>query len=83
MDRKNEITWGINLLQPVPGKSGVTDLIAFSQVSSGLVPKFLTHRVGIVAVENCFNALRTRNGVDEAIKLTDNILPATTRVGAQ
>ena len=57
---KNEITWGVNLIRAVPGKPGVTDLINISQVCSSFVPRFLTHRVGIMATDNSFQALRSR-----------------------
>lgn len=60
-DSKNEITWGVNLMRAVPGNPGVTDLVNISQVSSSFVPRFLTHRVGIMAVENSFNAMRSRD----------------------
>ena len=60
-DSKNEITWGVNLMRAVPDKPGVTDLVNISQVSSSFVPRFLTHRVGIMAVENSFNAMRSRD----------------------
>lgn len=59
-DRKNEIKWNINLLRPVPGRPGFTDMVTISQVVSSLIPKFLVHRVGIAAVESCFHAIRTR-----------------------
>lgn len=60
-DVKNEITWGVNLMRSVPQNPKVTDLVNMSQVNSSFVPRFLTHRVGMMAVENSFNALRTRD----------------------
>ena len=60
-DVKNEITWGVNLMRSVPNNPNVTDLINMSQVNSSFVPRFLTHRVGMMAVENSFNAMRTRD----------------------
>lgn len=55
---KNELLWGVNVLRSVPGHPSVTDLTSISQVSSSLVVQFLTHRVGIMAVESCYSAMR-------------------------
>jgi len=57
-DTKNELLWGVNVLRTVPGKPDVTDLTSVSQVSSSLVVQFLSHRVGLMAVESCYNAMR-------------------------
>ena len=61
-DCNNEIIWGINLIRSVPGRPELTDLTCLSQVDSAFVPNFLAHRVGIMAVENCFNAVRSSKG---------------------
>jgi len=58
-DRKNEITWGVNLIRPVPGNLKATDLVTSSQICSPLVPRFLQNKVGMMAVDNAFNALRS------------------------
>lgn len=55
---KNELLWGVNILRRVPGNPNLTDLTSISQVSSAMVVQFLTHRVGIMAVESCYNAMR-------------------------
>ena len=60
-DVKNEITWGVNLMRSVPQNPNATDLVNMSQVNSSFVPRFLTHRVGMMAVENSFNAMRSRD----------------------
>ena len=60
-DVKSEITWGVNLMRSVPNNPHVTDLVNVSQANSSFVPRFLTHRVGMMAVENSFNAMRSRD----------------------
>lgn len=61
-DSKNELLWGVNVLRSVPGQPNVTDLTSVSQVSSSLVVQFLSHRVGIMAVESCYGAMRDHRG---------------------
>jgi hypothetical protein len=58
-ETKNELIWGVNVLQSVPGRPDLTDLTSVSQVSSSLVVQFLAHRVGIMAVESCYSAMRS------------------------
>ena len=58
-DSKNELLWGVNVLRAVPGHSNLTDLTSVSQVSSSMVVQFLSHKVGIMAVESCYNAMRS------------------------
>jgi hypothetical protein len=65
-ENKNEIIWGINLIRRVEGNPNLADIINLSQVKSSFVPRFLTHKVGIMAVEKSFQALRTRNGTQPA-----------------
>ena len=55
---QSEILWGVNVIRSVPGKPHMTDLTCLSQVNSCLVPGFLAHRVGMMAVENCFDGFR-------------------------
>mmetsp|Transcript_25634 Transcript_25634/g.59546 ORF Transcript_25634/g.59546 Transcript_25634/m.59546 type:complete len:282 (-) Transcript_25634:217-1062(-) len=56
---RNEMIWGITLLRAVPGHPAWTDLTCLSQVRSAMVPPFLTSRVGIMAIESNFHALRS------------------------
>ena len=56
----SELHWGVNLLRPVPGIPNITDLTSLSHVNSSLVPLFLANRVGIMGVENIFDAFRAR-----------------------
>jgi hypothetical protein len=56
---KNELLWGVNVLRKVPGNPNLTDLTSVSQVSAAMVAQFLTHRVGIMAVESCYSAMRS------------------------
>jgi hypothetical protein len=58
-ESKNELVWGVNVIRHVPGEPEMTDLISVSQVSSSLVVQFLSHKVGIMAVESCYNAMRS------------------------
>ena len=58
-ESKNELVWGVNVIRHVPGEPGMTDLTSVSQVSSSLVVQFLSHKVGIMAVESCYNAMRS------------------------
>jgi hypothetical protein len=57
---QNEITWSVNLLRSVPAKPGTTDMITLSQICSSMVPRFLTHRVGMTGTDNFFSSLRSR-----------------------
>lgn len=57
---KSALLWGVNLLRPVSGKPNMTDLTCVSQVKSSLVPHFLASRVGMMSVENVFDAFRSR-----------------------
>jgi hypothetical protein len=57
---KSELLWGVNLLRPVSGKPSMTDLTCVSHIKSSLVPHFLASRVGMMGVENVFDAFRSR-----------------------
>ena len=57
-DSKNEILLGVNIMRAVPGKPDMTDLISISQVSSKMVPSFLTYKIGMMGVEDFFNNVR-------------------------
>ncbi|CAB9511484.1 expressed unknown protein [Seminavis robusta] len=56
---KSEILWGVNVLRAVPGCPGQTELTSLSQVTSSLVPKFLSQRIGIMGVEDFFRNVRS------------------------
>ena len=58
-ESKNELLWGVNVLRSVAGRPDLTDLTSVSQVSSSLVVQFLAHKVGIMAVESCYSAMRS------------------------
>lgn len=55
---KSEILLGVNIMRPVPGKPDLTDLTSLSQVSSSLVPQFLSARIGIMGIQDFFNNVR-------------------------
>jgi hypothetical protein len=55
---KNEILMGVNIMRPVPGKPHLTDFTSLSQVSSSMVPRFLTTRIGVMGVQDFFNTVR-------------------------
>mmetsp|Transcript_39996 Transcript_39996/g.96506 ORF Transcript_39996/g.96506 Transcript_39996/m.96506 type:complete len:581 (+) Transcript_39996:104-1846(+) len=55
---KSEIVLGVNIMRPVPGKPNLTDLTSLSQVSSSLVPQFLSARIGIMGIQDFFNNVR-------------------------
>jgi hypothetical protein len=59
---KNEIILGVNLFRPVPGRPDMTELTSVSQVSSSLVPHFLTKRIGMMGVEDFFKNVRNPPG---------------------
>mmetsp|Transcript_103757 Transcript_103757/g.211751 ORF Transcript_103757/g.211751 Transcript_103757/m.211751 type:complete len:738 (-) Transcript_103757:2371-4584(-) len=54
----NEVIIGINIMRPVPGRRGFSDLISISQVDASILPPFLKSRVGIMAVEDFFKNTR-------------------------
>jgi hypothetical protein len=54
----NEILMGVNIMRPVPGKPHLTDFTSLSQVSSSMVPRFLTTRIGVMGLQDFFNTVR-------------------------
>ena len=58
---KSEILWGVNVFRGVPGHPGQTELTSLSQVASGMVPKFLSQKIGIMGVEDFFRNVRSPN----------------------
>ncbi len=57
-NNKNEILLGVNIMRPVPGHPQLTDLMSVSQVSSSMVPHFLTFRIGMMGLEDFFSNVR-------------------------
>jgi len=55
---KTEILWGVNIFRCVPGHPRQTDLTSLSQMSSSMVPQFVSHRIGIMGIEDFFRNVR-------------------------
>lgn len=57
-EQKNEILWGINVLRRVPNHPHLSDMTSLSQVRSGMVPKFLVKKIGLMGIEDFFKNVR-------------------------